>query len=189
MSINPDSIVSTVGSPERVPGAEKPGQGAATTSFFISIGELLSSSMAAPLDKSARLLWFNSLEQRVTDGDAVGNYQASATLVHSLMTLHIATEQSFPTLRQAMRAGDNVPEMKIVRVGHTSDGPNTELYSSTYTDCKIESIEEFPDKMIVKVSVTSRSDTAASTKRDATQESASGSEVSGWDYTTNVPTA
>jgi hypothetical protein len=63
------------------------------------------------------------------------------------------------------------------------------MYSTTFTNCFLEAIEEFPDKLIVKARVTTRSDTAASTDFTNAQATASGSTSSGWDYSQNAPMA
>jgi len=50
--------------------------------------------------------------------------------------------------------------------------------------CFLESIEEFPDKLIVKARINTRSDKAAATAYDAT--SVPGNSASGWDYSQNT---
>ncbi|MBM3469105.1 MAG: hypothetical protein FJX71_06720 [Alphaproteobacteria bacterium] len=167
------------------PVTDNPPIGSVTSSFFVSMDDLLHSNVEN-YETAAPLLWFNSVEERVTVGNKANEYQASATIYHSLIELHLQTDSKMPVLRQHMRNNNNIAEMKISRVGHIGDGSeNTEFYSSTYTNCHIEHIEEFPDKIIVKVSVSTRSDTAAETSHDAVQATTSGSTASGWDYTTN----
>jgi hypothetical protein len=65
---------------------------------------------------------------------------------------------------------------------------NMELYSSKFTNCFLESIEEFPDKLILKARVTGRFDAAAVTGFDGTG-TPSGNTAGGWDYALNAPGA
>jgi hypothetical protein len=89
-----------------------------------------------------------------------------------------------------MRNNTPIKKIKITRVGHLGEGKdNTEMYSTTFTNCFLEVIEEFPDKLIVKARINTRSDTAAATKHDAVQGTTSGSTASGWDYAQNAPMA
>ncbi len=90
-------------------------------------------------------------------------------------------------LRQALRDNTNIPEVKIVRVGHTDGATNTELYSSTFGDCKLEAIEEFPDKIILHVRIFTRADEAIAV--DTTGAEGEGNTASSWDYSTNASTA
>ena len=123
-------------------------------------------------------------------GNMASDNQASATLIHSLLELHIQTDSFMPVLRQALRNNDNVARIELTRVGHLGDGKeNTALYASGFQNCKIESIEEFPDKLILKVRVSTRSDTAAVTDFTNTQTTPSGQTESGWDYSANEPIA
>jgi hypothetical protein len=92
-----------------------------------------------------------------------------------------------PTLRQALRDNTNIVEVKIVRVGHTDGSTNTELYSSTFGDCKLDAIEEFPDKIILHVRIFTRADEAIAV--DTTGAGGEGNTASSWDYSTNASTA
>ncbi len=166
--------------------ADNPPMGSVTSSFLVSIGDLLSSSVDS-YETFAPLLWFTSTEERVSSGKSAGDFKASATLAHSLLELHIPTDSYMPTLRQALRDNSNVTEVKIVRLGNTDGTENTELYSSTFSDCKVEGIEEFPDKLIVRVRVFTRSDEAIAV--DTTGAAGESNTASGWDYSTNKSTA
>lgn len=178
-----------------LPQAQNPPIGTVTSSFFVSMDTIFTvSNVGAGPSKGAKnvkdavqLLWWTSLEERVSQGNMTSDYNASATIRHSLVELHILSESSQPSLRQTMRRGTPIKKMKITRVGHLGeDLDNTELYSTTFEKCFIEAIQEFPDKLIVRVRVNSRADTAAATKYDATESTKSGSVSSGWDYATNT---
>jgi len=133
-------------------------------------------------------LWFTSVEERVSQGNMTSDYQSSGTLMHSLLEMHVQTDSSMPSLRQNLRGGDPVKKIIITRVGHYGkDKDNTTIYSSTFTNCFLESIEEFPDKSIIKARVNTRSDKAASTDYDGTVVPAGA--ASGWDYTQNTAIA
>ena len=171
------------------PQMDNPPIGTVTSSYYISMDDLLWSNLATPWDKSAQLLWFTSLEELVSTGNVTSDFQGSGTLVHSLVEAHIQTDSCMPTLRQTLRNHTPIAQVKISRVGHLGEGAvNTEMYSSTFTNCTLEAMEEFPDKIIVKFRATTRSDTAASTDFTATQSTPSGQTSSGWDYTQNAPT-
>lgn len=172
--------------------------GTVTSSFFVSMDQIFvtsnvgagSSANAAGLDSSVQLLWYSSIEERPSIGTMTSDFQASATIVHSLLEMHILTDSAMPTLRQNLRNNTPIATIKITRVGHLGDGmDNTEMYSSTFTNCFVEYIEEFPDKLIVRARVNTRSDTAAATDFTATQSTASGSTASGWDYAQNTAMA
>lgn len=178
--------------------ANNPPIGTVTSSFFIAMDDIFatsnvgsgSSAGASGLANAVHLLYYNSVEERPSIGTMTSDYQASATLVHSLLELHILTDSAMPTLRQNMRSNKPIAEMKLTRVGHLGEGAdNTEMYSTTFTNNFIESIEEVPDKLILKVRVNTRSDTAASTDFTGAQATTSGSAASGWDYAQNAPMA
>jgi hypothetical protein len=177
------------------PAAGNPPIGTVTSSFFVSMDQLFAvSNVGAGPSKGAKnvkdavqLLWYTSVEERVSQGNMTSDYNASATINHSLVELHILSDSSQPPLRQAMRKGTPIKKMKITRVGHLGDGlDNTELYSTLFEKCFIEAIQEFPDKLVVRVRINTRSDTAAATKFDATETTKSGSTSAGWDYAQNT---
>jgi hypothetical protein len=178
--------------------AGNPPMGTVTSSFFISMDEIFSTSNvglgesagAAGLASSVQLLWFTSVEERASIGNSTSDFQASATLIHSLLEMHVLTDSAMPTLRQNMRQNTPVATIKITRVGHLGEGmDNTEIYSTTFTNCFLEAVEEFPDKLVIKARVNTRSDTAAATDYTGTQNTPSGQTASGWDYTQNAPIA
>lgn len=190
-----DKTLRTSSTSEHLPQADNPPQGTVTSSFFVSMDTIFAvANVGAGASKNAKnvkdavqLLWFTSIEERISQGNMASDYQASATIKHSLVELHLLTDSSQPPLRTNLREGIQIKKMKITRVGHLGDGAdNTELYSTTFTKCYIEVIQEFPDKLIVKVRVNTRADTAAATKYDATESTKSGSTAAGWDYTTNT---
>jgi type VI protein secretion system component Hcp len=182
----------------QLPQAGNPSMGTVTASFFVSMDDIFTTSNvgsggsanASGLANSVQLLWYTSIEERPSIGNMTSDFPASATLVHSLLEMHVLTDSAMPTLRQNLRNNKPVVQIKITRVGHLGEGAdNTEMYSTTFTNCFLEAIEEFPDKLIVKARVTTRSDTAASTDFTNAQATASGSTSSGWDYSQNAPMA
>lgn len=179
----------------QVPEAGNPPIGTVTSSFFVAMDELFvksnvgdgGSKQKSKLEHAVQLLWFTSVEERVSIANMTSDFQASATLAHSLLEMHILTDSAMPTLRQTMRNNDPIKKIKVTRVGHLGkDKDNTELYSTTFTNCFLESIEEFPDKLIIKARVNTRSDTAAATDFKDVQAPASGNTSSGWDYAQNT---
>ena len=183
----------------QMPQAGNPPVGTVTSSFFVAMDALFIkgnvtggtvTTASKKLDHAVQLLWFTSIEQRVSIGTMTSDFQASATLVHSLLELHIMTDSAMPGLREALRNNTPIATIWVIRVGHLGEGKeNTELYSSKFTNCFLESIEEFPDKLILKARVTGRIDKAAVTGFDLTtmQKAPSGSAASGWDYMFNAP--
>jgi len=196
-----DKMQKTASTPAEAAGlshASNPPMGSVTTSFFVSMDQVFStsnvgsgsSSNASNLANSVQLLWFTSVEERPSIGNSTSDFQASATIVHSLLEMHVLTDSAMPTLRQNLRNNTPIAQIKITRVGHLGDGQdNTEMYSSTFTNCFLEALEEYPDKLIVRARVNTRSDTAAATDYTGTQSSTSGSTSSGWDYTQNTAMA
>lgn len=169
------------------PQANNPPIGTVTSSFFVSMDDLFAVTNVENKDiikNAAGLLWFSSIEQRPSIGTMTSDFQASATLVHSLLEMHILTDSTMPILRQQMRNNQVVEKIKITRVGHLGEGKeNTELYSSTFTNCFLESIEEFPDKLIVKARITERADSAITTDFEGKPGPVT---ASAWDYVANV---
>jgi len=179
----------------REPQTNNPPLGTVTSSFFVAMDQVFqtsnvgsgNSSNASNLANSVQLLWFNSIEERPSIGTMTSDFQASATLIHSLLEMHVLTDSSMPTLRQNLRNNTPIQTITITRVGHLGDGQdNTTIYQSTFTNCFLESIEEFPDKLIVRARVNTRSDTAAATDFTANQGTAAGNTSSGWDYSQNT---
>ena len=168
-----------------LPQSGNPPLGTVTSSFLVEIDDLLAGGVPG-FDKAVSLLWYSSIEERPSIGTMTSDFQASATIIHSLLEMHIMTDSAMPTLRQALRDNTHINSITITRVGHLGEGSeNTEMYSSTFSDCYLESIEEFPDKLIIKARVNTRSDTAAQTNFTGAQTQTSGSTASGWDYTQN----
>lgn len=184
MSFSKGSIVDST--TQNHTDSNNPSVGSVTSSFLVKLGDMLSSTVDG-YDDYAPLLWFNSTEERVSSGKSAGDFKPSATLVHSLIELHVPTDSYMPTLRQSLRDNSNIPEMKIVRLGHTDGSSNTELYSSTFGDCKLEAIEEFPDKLVLHVRIFTREDESMAI--DTTGAAGEGNTASSWDYSTNASTA
>lgn len=193
-----DKSQKTAPTQQHIPQAGNPPIGTVTSSFFVSMDKIFAvsnvgageSAGKANVEDAVQLLWFTSVEERPSQGNMASDFQASATLVHSLLEMHVQTDSGMPILRQNMRNNTPIKKIKITRVGHLGEGKdNTEMYSTTFTNCFLEVIEEFPDKLVVKARINTRSDTAAATKYDAVQGTTSGSTASGWDYAQNAPMA
>ncbi len=167
-------------------GTNNPVMGSVTTSFLVSMDKMLSSKIDSCED-FAPLLWFTSTEERVSSGKSAGDFKASATLVHSLLELHIPTDSYMPTLRQALRDNTNIKEVWVSRGGNLDGAVNQEIYNSKFKDCKIEAIEEFPDKLVLRIRIFGRSDWAIAV--DTTGAAGAANTASGWDYSTNASTA
>ena len=164
---------------------DNPVMGSLTTSFLVSMDKMLSSKIDGH-EGFAPLLWFTSIEERVSSGKSAGDFKASATLAHSLLELHIPTDSYMPTLRQALRDNTNIKEVYVSRVGNLDGSANEELYGSKFKDCKIEAIEEFPDKLVLRIRIFTRSDQAIAVDTKGTAGPAN--TASGWDYSLNKST-
>lgn len=181
MAVNKRSEINR--SDPQLADSNNPPIGTVTASFFVSMDEIFETCNVEAMESAVHLLWYTSVEERPSLGTMTSDFQASATLIHSLLEMHIMIDSAMPTLRQKMRDNSPIMEIKITRVGHLGEAnENTELYSSTFTNCFLESVEEFPDKLIIKARVTSRSDLAITTDFEGTigPETASG-----WDYVLN----
>ncbi len=175
---------------QHLPQAAVPTIGSVTSSFFVQIGDLLGDEAGpvAEVPNAVHLLWYTSIEERPSIGVMTSDFQASSTLIHSLVEMHILTDSKMPTLREALRNNTPIETIKITRVGHLGEGSeNTEMYSSEFTNCFLESIEDFPDKLIIKARITQRSDVANTTGFDGKQETeaGAGATASGWNYEEN----
>lgn len=190
MSITKEQLTTTT--QIQIPESNNPPIGTVTSSFFVAIDDVFTKfhvelKHSKHPKKSVQLLWFTSVEQRHSIGTMTSNFQASATLVHSLLEMHIMTDSAMPTLRQNLRNNTAIKKIVISRVGHVGeDKENTVLYESTFQKCFLESIEEFPDKLVIKARVNMRSDTAAVTGFDGKQYTVAGKTSSGWDYIKNA---
>lgn len=174
------------------PEANNPPIGTVTSSFFVSMDTIFATSNVGEggaqgkkyLKGAVQLLWFTSIEERSSIGTMTSNFQASATLSHSLLEMHILTDSAMPTLREYLRGNNHIKEIKITRVGHLgADKDNTVMYQTVFTNCFLEAIEEFPDKLVIKARINTRTDTAAATDFTGTQ---AGNTSSGWDYAKNT---
>jgi hypothetical protein len=163
--------------------SNNPPMGSVTSSFLVEMDKILYGNIT-DYPQAVALLWYTSTEERTSIGSMSSDYQASATLIHTLLEMHIMTDSSMPTLRENLRNNTRIETITITRLGHLNGVENTEMYTSIFSDCYLEAIEEFPDKVIVKARVTSREDTAMATDFTGKQ---GGKTVSGWDYSTNKP--
>jgi type VI protein secretion system component Hcp len=156
--------------------------GTATPEFMVKMDDILSSSSSYGGGKFAELLWFHSVEERVTAGHAGGDLRGTSTVVHSLVVLHMASDYWTPVLRQKMRNGDNIKEIDIVRLMNLGDGSeNKEHQKTTFTDSKIDRVEEFPDRIIVSIRVKTRKDEVVKVDQDSKPK---GKAASDWSYAT-----
>jgi hypothetical protein len=183
--INPHKGNIVPGTTQTQEDTNSPVMGSVTTSFLISMDKMLSSKIDGCED-FAPLLWFHSVEERISSGKSAGDFKASATLAHSLLEVHIPTDSYMPTLRQALRDNTNIKEVYISRGGNLDGAVNQELYGSKFGDCKIEAIEEFPDKLVLRIRIFKRSDKAIVV--DTTGTAGPANTASGWDYSTNAST-
>ena len=107
-----DKAQKTENSTQNSPQSGNPPIGTVTSSFFVSMDTVFqvstvgdgASKQAAGLKNAVQLLWYTSVEERVSQGNMTSDYQASATLVHSLLEMHIMTDSAMPTLRQNLRS-------------------------------------------------------------------------------------
>jgi hypothetical protein len=178
-----------------LPDSNNPPLGTVTSSFFVSMDKIFSTSnvgsgsskQASKLANAVQLLWYTSIEERPSIGTMTSNFQASATLFHSLLVMHIMTDSAMPTLRQYLRSNQCIKEIHITRVGHLGeDKDNTIMYQTTFKNCFLEYMEEFPDKLVLKARITIRSDTAAVTDFTNNQKTPAGQTASSWDYSQNA---
>jgi type VI protein secretion system component Hcp len=156
--------------------------GTGTPEFMVKMDDILSSQINYGEGKYAELLWFHSVEERVTAGHSGGDLRGTSTVVHSLVVLHLLADNWTPVLREKMRNGDNIKEIDIVRLMNLGEGNvNKETQKTKFTDCKIDRIEEFPDRIIVSIRVKTRRDIVRSVGQDSQD---TGHKASDWDYAT-----
>ncbi len=174
------------------PSFGNPPIGTVTSSFFVSIDDLFASAAMADntesdLGNAVQLLWFTSREERISIGNMTSDFLPSATLIHSLLEMHVMTDSAMPDLRQALRNNDCIDTITITRIGHLgNDNTNTPLYQSTFNNCFLESIEEFPDKLVINARICQRYDEAAATDYTGPVTTIDGQSGSGWDYQKNM---
>jgi hypothetical protein len=155
--------------------------GTATPEFVVKMDKILS-SLVQHAEEYAELLWFHSVEERVTAGHSGGDLKGTSTVAHSLVVLHLLAGNWTPVLRQKMRSGDNIKETIIVRTMNLGQGnENMDAFTTTFTDSKIDRIEEFPDRIIVSLRVKTRKDMARKLGQNSMML---GQSVSDWNYAT-----
>lgn len=106
--------------------SNNPSMGTVTSSFLITMDDIFLGNLK-DFDYCGALLYYTSIEQRVSIGAATSDFLSSATLIHSLLELHVMTDSSMPTLRQKMRDNSPITTITIRRIGHLGAGyENTE---------------------------------------------------------------
>jgi type VI protein secretion system component Hcp len=156
--------------------------GTASPEFMVKMDDILSSQHDYGEGKYAELLWFHSVEERMTAGHAGGDLKGTSTVVHSLVVLHLLADNWTPVLRQKMRNGDNIKEIDIVRLmNYGESNINKETQKTKFTDCKIDRIEEFPDRIIVSIRIKIRRDIVRAVDQDNQEQ---GHKASDWNYAT-----
>lgn len=155
--------------------------GTATPEFMIEMDQLLSSNITG-YEQATELLWHHSIERRITAGHSGGDLKGTATVEHSMLSITLLADYWLPCLRESLRNGDNIANIVIHRLANIGSGSElTDVYTTTYTDSKIDTIEEYPDRVNVLIRIKSREDDSVQVGQDNSQE---GNNSSTWDYST-----
>jgi hypothetical protein len=156
--------------------------GTASPEFMVKMDDILSSFNKYGDGKFAELLWFHSVEERVTAGHSGGGLRGTSTINHSLVVLHLLADNWTPVLRQKMRSGDNIKNIQVVRLMNLGEGSeNLDTQLIEFTDSKIDRIEEFPDRIIVSIRVKTRKDVIIKVGQTG---KTLGQKASDWNYAT-----
>lgn len=151
----------------------------ATPEWMIAIDDLLSSTVEG-FDKACELLGWYAEAGRITTGNTANQLFTTATVQHSNVVIVIPNGIFGPTIEVKMNTGANLALIKISRIANITD-QRVPLQEIEYTNCKIETIQQQLDRLVVTFRPETRQNTVYKYKQDGSKE---GQAVSKYDYTT-----
>lgn len=152
-----------------------------TPEWMISIDDLLSSSIENFETFSELYGWFAE-QARLTKGYTSDQFFSTASVQHSNVIIVLPAGIYIPTLESKMNMGANIALIKIVRLSNNGDvkQSNQEI---EFTNCKIESMRQELDNIIISFRPETRQNTIIQYGQDGTKL---GQAVTKFDYTTGT---
>ncbi len=115
--------------------------------WMIQVDDILSSSIKNFENFSELYGWYSD-RSRLTKGRTANNLFSTSAIQHSNVLAVLPAGIYFPTLENKMNRGTNISFVLLVRL--TNVGQTREIQQIIlYTDCKIESIQQQLDEIIV----------------------------------------
>ena len=149
-----------------------------TPEWMIQIDDLLSSTIEK-FEKFSELYGWSAEQGRLTKGHTSNNLFSTAAVQHSNVRIVLSAGIFIPTLDTKMNTGANISLIKIVRLANVGD-MKVSLQEIEYKNCKIESMEQQLDHLIISFRPETRQNKIIKYKQDGSKE---GQAVSKFDYT------
>lgn len=152
-----------------------------TPEWMIQIDDLLSSTIENFEGFSELYGWYAE-QGRLTKGRTANQLFSTAAVQHSNVLIVLPAGIFIPTLETKMNSGANIALIKIVRLANVGD-LKVSLQEIEYTNCKIDSMQQQLDEIIISFRPETRQNTIIKYKQDGSKE---GQAVSKFDYTTGA---
>ncbi len=152
-----------------------------TPTWMILIDDLMSSSIENFEDHAELYGWYAE-QARITEGSGANNLFSTSAVQHSNVVVVIPNNIYGPTLEFKMNSGANIAKIHIVRLGNYGD-LKLSMQEITYTNCRIESMQQELDRLILTFRPETRENKVIKYKQDGTKE---GQAVTKYDYTTGA---
>lgn len=152
-----------------------------TPEWMIQMDSFLSSSVEG-FDNFAELYGWSAEQARLTKGNTADQFFSTASVQHSNIIVVLPAGIYIPTLETKMNMGSNIALIKIVRLSNNGDTKqsNQEI---EFTNCKIESMRQELDKIIVSFRPETRQNKIIQYGQDGSKM---GQAVTKYDYTTGT---
>lgn len=125
--------------------------------WMVKIGVLTSSTIVGFLDYAPLFGWYGEAS-RITAGDVGGPLQTTAKLKHSDLVLILGNGGFATSLESSMNKGYPIDSVKIVRLGNIQ-GTTVKLQTTEYGNCMIQSFQQQLDRLVLHLSVTTKTNT------------------------------
>jgi hypothetical protein len=131
--------------------------GAKSPEWMIKIDALTNSAVDGFNDYSELFGWHGE-SSRFTTGDISNNLFTSATLKHSDLVVLIPNGGYAATLETNMNTGTPINALTIVRLGNIK-ATKVKIQQIDYTNCFIQSFQQQLDRVILRLTVTTKTNT------------------------------
>lgn len=148
-----------------------------TPEWMISIDNLLSSNVDGYETYAELFGWFAE-QARLTKGSTASQLFSTAAVQHSNVLIVIPNGMYLPQMEVVMNSGANISTVKIVRLANITD-LKVPLQEVEYTNCKIDSIQQQLDEIIISIRPETRMNTVIQYGQDGGKL---GQNVSYFDY-------
>lgn len=131
--------------------------GVKSPEWMIKIGDLLTSEVEDFNDYCELFGWYGE-SSRLTTGDISNQLFTSATLKHSDLIVILPNGGYGAQLESKMNLGIPLPIVQIVRLGNIKS-TKVKLQVVDFTLCRIQSFQQQLDRLIVSLSISSKTNT------------------------------